>query len=421
MSSSPGLVELQINQSKRKSKLLTCIDLFAGCGGLSLGLEQAGFKPILFSELKQSASETYQANRVHEGIERIGDIHDLSNRDLEGLKRTWALSGRKDIDLVCGGPPCQGYSGIGHRRTFKIDRIQIPSNHLYMEMIRVIKFIKPKMFLFENVKGLLSSRWTPDGEKGEIWREVLAAFNSISGYEARFAVVRAKDYGVPQNRPRVLIAGIRSDLGWKPIQARVADGLLPEPTGTYPDLEQAWGDLLDPGYLSKPATIVYPSSIENDFQASMRTLPDGKRLKKGDLLYEHEYSKHSDFIREKYEYMLTHDGAISEKYRTKKFSQRVLKPRWEEEGPNITVTSLPEDYVHYCQPRSLTVREWARLQCFPDWYVFRGPRTTGGRRRAGDPDEGIWDREVPKYTQIGNAVPVRLAFAVGLHFRSLLA
>jgi len=386
-----------------------------------LGLEQAGFKPLLFSELNPSASETYRANRVHEEFESIGDIHDLSNRDLEGLKQSWALSGRKDIDLVCGGPPCQGYSGIGHRRTFKIDRIEIPSNHLYMEMIRVIKIIKPKLFLFENVKGLLSSRWTPTGDKGEIWHEVLTAFKSIPGYESRFALVHAKDYGVPQNRPRVLLAGIRTDLGWNPEPTKVADGLLPEPGGTYPHLEEAWSDLMDPDFNSKPGTSIYPSSITNEFQAAMRTLPDGTKLRKGAPLYEQEYSQHSDFIREKYEYMLAHDGEIAEKYKTKKFSQRVLKPRWDEEGPNITVTSLPEDYVHYLQPRSLTVREWARLQCFPDWYVFKGPRTTGGRRRAGDPDEGIWDREVHKYTQIGNAVRVRLAYAVVMHFRSLLA
>ena len=87
----------------------------------------------------------------------------------------------------------------------------------------------------------------------------------------------------------------------------------------------------------------------------------------------------------------------------------------------ITATSLPDDYVHYGQPRILTVREWARLQTFPDWYQFAGKRTTGGRRRAGDPDAGDWSRELPKYTQIGNAVPVWLARAVGRHLRALVS
>lgn len=81
---------------------------------------------------------------------------------------TWSAQGIKDIDLVTGGPPCQGYSGIGHRRTFKLDKRDIPSNHLYLEMIRVIRGAKPKLFLFENVKGLLHARWRPEGKPGEL-------------------------------------------------------------------------------------------------------------------------------------------------------------------------------------------------------------------------------------------------------------
>ena len=118
---------------------------------------------------------------------------------------------------------------------------------------------------------------------------------------------------------------------------------------------------------------------------------------------------------------MENNGEIPPEYKvlkTNKFAQRLLFPEWldKKNGPNITVTSLPDDFVHYEQPRILTVREWARLQTFPDWYVFRGPRTTGGRRRAGTPSKDNWDREVPRYTQIGNAVPVRLAFALGNHF-----
>ena len=117
---------------------------------------------------------------------------------------------------------------------------------------------------------------------------------------------------------------------------------------------------------------------------------------------------------------MAHAGEIPEEFRTKKFAQRLLSPEWGPEGPNITATSLPDDFVHYAQPRTLTVREWARLQMFPDWYEFRGPRTTGGTRRAGVPTEGIWDRDVPRYTQIGNAVPVGLARAVGEHLARIL-
>ena len=118
--------------------------------------------------------------------------------------------------------------------------------------------------------------------------------------------------------------------------------------------------------------------------------------------------------------MIDHKGKIPPSMKTKKFAQRVLPKFWDAKGPNITATSLPDDYVHFSQPRSLTVREWARLQMFPDWYVFKGKRTTGGTRRAGNPLIGEWEREVPKYTQIGNAVPVELARRIGYNIIKIL-
>ena len=118
--------------------------------------------------------------------------------------------------------------------------------------------------------------------------------------------------------------------------------------------------------------------------------------------------------------MIASGGEIPEDMKTKKFAQRLLPEHWGEGGPSITATSLPDDYVHYSQPRVLTVREWARLQTFPDSYLFFGKRTTGGRRRAGDPDSGDWTRDLPKYTQIGNAVPVKLAEAIGKHLKKLI-
>src|SRR4051794_18625199 len=215
----------------------TFIDLFAGCGGLSLGLELAGFRPVFVNELDPDAMESYLLNRradfpeLDEPRGHVNDIFDLTAKDDElsafssHLRSVRRVS---DVDLVVGGPPCQGYSGIGHRRTFTdVRKLDIPSNHLYREMAKVIVAVRPKMFLFENVKGLLSSKWTPDGEKGEIWTDVKKTFMEIEGYTVRHALVQAKSYGVPQNRPRVLLVGIRDDLGWLPNDALVADGLLP--------------------------------------------------------------------------------------------------------------------------------------------------------------------------------------------------
>ncbi len=412
---------------------LTCIDLFAGCGGLSLGLEQAGFTPVLFSELNISAAETYLANRIHEDIIPVGDVYQLSDANLKLLKIFWHQRGISDVDLVCGGPPCQGYSGIGHRRTFKLDKKDIPSNHLYQEMTRVIRCVKPRIFLFENVRGLLTARWSPDGEKGELFRDVLAEFKAIPGYTVRWQLVHAKDYGVPQNRPRVLLVGIRNDVIENTTQlslmethpevdfpTAVRDGFLPAPTGTPPTMVELLGDLEDEDYLKKGKTETYPKEAQSAVQKELRTTRSGQILRKGAKVTEHEYSDHAPYIREKFAYMIANNGEIPEKFQTKKFAQRVFPRQWGAEGPNLTATSLPEDYVHYSQPRGPTVREWARIQTFPDWYQFCGPRTTGGRRRAGDPDAGIWDRDVPRYTQIGNAVPVQLARRVGEHLIAIL-
>ena len=410
-----------------------CVDLFAGCGGLSLGLEQSGFKPLLFSELNISAGETYIINRPELDLIPVGDIYNLTNSDIKLLKIYWKSKGIKEVDLVSGGPPCQGYSGIGHRRTFKLDKKEIPSNHLYEEMVRVIAEIRPKAFLFENVKGLLSAKWDPDGQNGEIFRDVLRSFKTLTDYHIRWELVVAKDYGVPQDRPRVLMVGYRHDVLYPTKQyhlfeqpellydkpTAIKDHFLPKPSGRPPTIPELLSDLEDPNYRDRFVTSTYPSHAINEFQVMMRTR-HGKVAQKGDELTEQEYSDHAEYIRKKFTYMIANNGEIPEEYKTKKFAQRVFPREWDESGPGITVTSLPEDYVHYSQPRSPTVREWARIQTFPDWYQFAGSRTTGGRRRAGDPSKGLWDRDVPRYTQIGNAVPPMLAEKMGRHIHSVL-
>ncbi|MCV0381745.1 DNA cytosine methyltransferase [Nitratireductor sp.] len=445
------------------SRIYSMIDLFAGCGGLSLGFENSGFTPIFVNELDDDARASYLLNRRHSlGGERFADNKELHSRDAHELKGKRleklvsdlsgireldirfdktsrpANGGGSSIDILAGGPPCQGYSGIGIRRSYAVDKKELPSNRLYVRMANVIRRVRPRIFLFENVRGLLNSRWTRDGEDDFIFPDVEAEFRNIPGYEVRWSLVFAKDYGVPQNRPRVLLVGIRKDVVEAcPFLEPAADpsdavkcGFLPagEP-GSFPDLVDLLGDLIDNSVAEtlrsgdfghgRFESTRYPRAARTKIQKLLRQPPSwepGRRV----LLTEQEYSKHRKNIVEKFEYMLLHDGEIPPHHRTKKFSQRVLKPRWGNCEPNITATSLPDDYVHFSQPRILTVREWARLQLFPDWYQFAGKRTTGGLRRAGNPLEGNFDREAPKYTQIGNAVPVGLAEKVGAHFRLVL-
>ena len=412
----------------------TFIDLFAGCGGLSLGLERAGFTPLLVNELNSDALSTYLLNRRDEfpwlcdnNVYNVKDLV-LNEKLLDGCQASIKKDFGVDIysgqlDLICGGPPCQGFSGLGIRRSYSVEKKQLPSNFLYQDMAFLVNKIRPKIFLFENVRGLLSSRWTDDGEKGEIFRDVLKTFRDIGAYYVRYKLVHAKDYGVPQNRPRILIVGLRKDVFPEPViksDDAVLTGFLPKPIGGYPTIEELLSDLVDTSYARGTVTERYPRAPQNSVQRQLLTKRDGSVFAVGDKVSEMEYSNHSDYIVEKFTEMIRNGGEIPERFRTKKFAQKVLPRTWGKEGPTITACSAPDDYVHFCQPRALTVREWARLQTFPDWYVFAGKRTTGGLRRAGNPREGIFDRELPKYTQIGNAVPVELAYNIGLNFVKLL-
>lgn len=418
-------------------KKLFVVDLFAGCGGLSLGLEQAGFHPAFVNELNKDAIESYLINReeeygyLREDAFHCNDVKDLvlNNKKLQATIKEFknklgfdATQG--ELDLLVGGPPCQGFSGIGHRRSYQVDKEQLPSNHLFQDMAFIVAALKPKIFLFENVKGLLSAKWTPSGVKGEIWNDVLNTFKNLKNYQVNFSLIKAKDYGVSQNRPRVLLVGIRNDIyknSQSALAGNVANGFLPDATGGACDLSKLLGDLVDSNYMNGGKTTHYPSPAKFNIQKYFRTSQNGVSMPKGSLLTEHDYSKHAHNVLEKFEYMLANDGHIPKHMKTKKFAQRVLPAAWDVNGPSITATSLPDDYVHYSQPRTLTVREWARLQGFPDYYQFAGSRTTGGIRRAGNPREGNFARELPKYTQIGNAVPVFLAKAIGEHFAKIIS
>lgn len=408
----------------------TFIDLFAGCGGLSLGMEQAGFFPLYVNELNKDALETYLVNRENEYPHlrnpkfHSQDIKECINPQFfKKLKANIRKEfGSSKVDLICGGPPCQGFSGIGIRRSYSVDKQQLPSNHLFEDMAYFVNQIQPKAFLFENVEGLLRAKWTSQGAKGEIFQDVLKTFKALKGYEVRWKLLYAKDYGVPQNRPRVILIGLKKNIFIPQTinDDAVDSGFLPPIEGGYPHLEEIFSDIIDKNFEYGGETSYYPSNPKTFWQEEMRTTNSGKILKKGDLITDQEYSNHAQRTQDKFQAMIDNNGVIPEKYRTKKFAQRLLPKKWGNKGPTITVTSLPDDFVHYSQARAPTVRECARMQTFPDWYRFSGKRTTGGIRRAGNPRENIFDREVPKFTQIGNAVPVKLGLALGKHLVKLL-
>ena len=413
-----------------KNNKPTFIDLFAGCGGLSLGLEQAGFFPLYVNELNKDALETYLINREEEYPHlrdpkfHSQDIKDCINDKFFGnLKKNLKKElGSSNVDVICGGPPCQGFSGIGIRRSYSVDKEQLPSNHLFQDMAFFVHKMKPKIFLFENVEGLLSAKWNKDGQKGEIFQDVLNTFQNLKGYTVKYKLVHAKDYGVPQNRPRILLVGIKNSIN--KIKSDDMDAVkcsfLPDIIGGYPHLEEVFSDIIDKKFEYGGETTSYPTEPKTIWQEEIRTKPSGELMGKGHSMTEQEYSNHNPKTQAKFQAMINNRGVIPDEFKTKKFAQRLLPKKWGNKGPSITITSLADDFVHYAQARTPTVRECARMQTFPDWYKFAGKRTTGGIRRAGNPRENIFDREVPKYTQIGNAVPVKLGKEIGLHFSKIL-
>ena len=191
-------------------------------------------------------------------------------------------------------------------------------------MMYLIDKLRPKMFLFENVRGLLSARWEKGGDKGEIWREIRQTYKKHLGknYQMGWHLVRAKEYGVPQNRPRVLLVGVRKDLNWTPLtngldkegvllhdSVNRAGGLLPSPTLKPPSISDLLSDLVDPDYESgQTSTDVYPlpaSKNKSSVQRLLRTDKEGKKVfPKGHVLTEHEYSRHKDQVVAKFKYML---------------------------------------------------------------------------------------------------------------------
>ena len=374
----------------------TLIDLFSGCGGLGLGFHNAGFETILANELHPHPAETYTQNLLKSHPERmiIGSIKtELSDMKLETLGMTV-----NDITCVAGGPPCQGFSMAG------AGVADDPRNELYREFLRVVDKIQPKSVVFENVPGFATRYGI--GLRGHL-EETLRSF----GYSIASGVVKASDYGVPQLRRRFICLGIKTELlNGKELR-------LPPPTWTEQEIQteltagKVLGDLdvyhrrggYGTGMNVGPEN--YLEKAKSEFQKQMRK-------ESGQGLLGHTWNtlipRHTKPVQERMRRYL--DGASRADLKdtplaTKKHSQRVL---YHDKTPNITIVSLPDDYIHYNKklPRTLSVRECARLQTFPDHFRFYGKRTTGGLRRRSD---------VPQYTQVGNAIPPRLGEAIARH------
>ena len=367
-------------------KIMNIIDLFAGCGGLSLGFEMAGFNIPLAIEIDEWASETYKKNHpstkvLIDDITQILDLENIiSNEDLP-------------IDGIIGGPPCQGFSLSGNRD--KKD----PRNSLFMEFVRFVKFFKPKFFVMENVPGILSMK-TKDNERV---KDIILSEYDSAGYNVTICKLNAAEYGVPQKRERVFFIGIRKDLNFNEEKIKPVPFLSEENQVT---LEEAIMDLPQIKAREGKEFQEYSQEPTNDYQKWARTNSDG--------VYNHIAMRHTQRIIERFENIGYGQSVadVDECHQQRKrgdasrisgkvFSQNNMRPYPNKPAPTIAA-SFQSNFVHPYITRNFTAREGARIQSFPDTYIFCGKRTTMS-----------WEKNISQYQQIGNAVPPLLAKAIG--------
>ncbi|WP_396120240.1 DNA cytosine methyltransferase [Devosia aquimaris] len=384
---------------------------------MSLGLGFAGFSTLFGVEAHADAFSTYRENLLTKRADMHGwpawlemrpwYAQDLLSRHLDDLT---GLRGK--VDLIAGGPPCQGFSMNGLRKP------DDPRSRMVDVYLQYVEAVRPRLVLLENVVGFRSMKHREGGTYSEYVAEKLRGL----GYDTWSDILRAADWGVPQRRPRfVLVAALQGTLpGIDPIQrmrvarkAFLADRRLgPEHTSaqaalsdlvegdTEPALDAEWGHL---GFRSLQRHPEAQSPYQELMRGDSPYQPRDMRLPRHGAA---SVQRMRDIL-DNCERGVCLRPEDRDRLGIKKRSTTPLDPG----APAPTVSTLPDDFVHYSRPRAMTVREHARLQSFPDWFSFYGPYTSGGARRKD---------ACPKFTQVGNAVPPLLAEALGEMLRGLL-
>ncbi len=390
------------------------IDLFAGAGGLSLGFCNAGFTGVFAIEKNKDAFSTLKYNLIDKNHfewpawlpQKEHDITEILNDYSANLKDL-----KNNVDLVVGGPPCQGFSMAGRRdhSDFRNDMVN--------KYIEFVKCVMPKYILMENVHGISVDFKLDDGGNIKYSDLVIQGLRNL-GYNIRTKEILMSDFGVPQRRIRfILIGSLRDDIDdfFDNLIQNKSEFLRSKKLKQKNSIYDAISDLLESNgtYRCPDCKQEFRSGIYGNkntaYQRFMR-----KNLKANVRPDSHRFAKHNQDIVNMQQYMIDN----LEKGKRYKPSDNLipnLKRRGvvllDPQGVSPTITTHPDDFVHYIEPRILTVRELARLQSFPDWYEFKGKYTTGGKLRK---------KDVPRFTQVGNAVPPLFAEQIALCFRRLL-
>jgi len=403
------------------SKNFTYIDLFSGCGGLSLGLHNAGWKGLFAIEKSPHAFETLRYNLIEKKRHfEWPDWLPQGNNDVNHILKNYSehlKSLRGAVDLVAGGPPCQGFSTAGRRKE------NDERNSLIQSYLRFIMYVRPKMILFENVRGFTLG-FKKNKSEGVAYSEYVLRALRFFGYDVAGEMVDFSEFGIPQKRTRFILVGVRTDVArtnnvsardyFNEIRRDSRQFLVARNLPQKPTLESAISDLLkDNGVVDTPDRTKFVSGLywasRSKYQRFLR-----KGVRPQQIPDSHSFANHSADVRQRFEHFILVGGRnknlnrrVREDYLIKKHTIIPLS----KDLPTPTITTLPDDYVHYSEPRILTVREYARIQSFPDWFEFKGKYTTGGKQRV---------KEVPRYSQIGNAIPPLYGEQSGLVLFKLL-
>lgn len=337
------------------------IDLFAGVGGLSLGFEQAGFRVLIANEYDASIADSYKRNRVGTNM-IVGDITKLPISEIFG-------NYKGKVDLVVGGPPCQGYSQKGQRRT-----INDPRNFLFRHFTEVVQVVQPQYFVMENVPNLLTA------ERGFFRQELEKIFNEL-GYTITAQILCSADFGVPQNRHRAFIVG-------------KFGGAKVEIQNVKRKRTTIWEAISDLAYLNSGEgneVSDYMKHPESEYQKMMR--------QDCDKVYNHIATNHSKIALERLEMIPPNGG--KEHLPPEHITKSIFSGTWERmdaDDISVTITTrfdTPSSgkFTHPFLDRAITVREAARIQSFPDSFRFFGTKTS-------------------QMKQVGNAVPPLMAKAI---------
>lgn len=362
-------------------KKLKVLDLFCGCGGLSHGFLDAGYDVLLGVDEDEAALKTYQINHK-ESIAYKGDLYrDETIEDIYNIVKD-KIDENEGLDLVIGGPPCQGFSLTGSRD------INDTRNTLYLAVVKSVNRFRPKAFLIENVPGMATLY------KGKVKEQIINTFEDM-GYRVTVTPkpLVAADYGVPQMRKRMFFVGIREDI----FEKKGYKFEFPKPVCTpenYVTCKDAISDL--PSRENELGLEVdnYNDKAKSDYQKLMR--------KNSNALHNHVATKHTDLVKETI--ALVPDGGNHKDLpqgvgESRKFNEAWT--RYYSKKPSRTIDTGHRNHFHYKYNRVPTIRENARLQSFPDDFIFVGTKTQQNR-------------------QVGNAVPPLLSYHIAMEISKYL-